>query len=220
MYLNIFKETLKGKSLNRILQNIEMSKVKINGDVIDLGSKSIKSPYYEYITKTPDTNITFTDLNPTNDGVLKIDLEKPLPIKTATKDYVILSNVLEHLFNHNSCITESYRILKKDGQLIGFSPFLYHFHPDPNDYFRYTHSALKKLFKQAGFSDITIKPLGFGPVSTGVSQFAVIAKFKPLIACIYIASVLIDKLLNKIFKNNETIKPSNFALTYFFVCKK
>lgn len=219
-YKTIFIETLKGKSLNRTVQNLALSDVTISGEVVDLGSKTKKSSYYRFLKLKPNTNILFTDLFSQDDGILKIDLEKQFPLKNDSKDFLLLNNVLEHLFNYQTCIQECHRILKKDGYLIGVVPFTHPFHPDPDDYFRYTSSSLKRLFKEAGFTEIQIKPLGFGPISTGVAQFSHITGIKILGALICITSILIDNFLNKIFKKTSATRKANFALSYLFLCKK
>lgn len=220
MYKTIFTETLKGKTLSRTLQNLALSQFEISGDVIDLGSKSKKSSYYRFIKIKSGTNLVFADLYSTKDAMIKIDLEKSFPIQDEAKNFILLNNVLEHLFYYQICIEECFRILKRGGCLIGVVPFIHRIHPDPDDYFRYTKSSLEKLFYEAGFQSVKIKSLGFGPVSAGLEQFACIAKIKIIIALAYIVAIFIDKLLNKIFKNNNAVRPDNFPLCYLFICKK
>jgi hypothetical protein len=48
--------------------------------------------------------------------------------------------------------------------LVGCIPFLIPYHADPDDYFRYTHSALNKILKNAGFKNIEINKLGEGGI--------------------------------------------------------
>jgi hypothetical protein len=47
-----------------------------------------------------------------------------------------------------------YKILKKGGKCICSTPFIFHIHDEPNDYFRFTIYGLKLLFKE--FSIINI----------------------------------------------------------------
>ena len=98
MYLTIFSETLKGKSLSRTLQNLALSQIEISGNIVDLGSKSSSSSYYRFIKVESGANIVFSDLQPTkekNKKIIKIDLEKTFPIKSSTKDFLLLNNVLD-----------------------------------------------------------------------------------------------------------------------------
>ncbi|MEK7168081.1 MAG: methyltransferase domain-containing protein [Patescibacteria group bacterium] len=218
--MRIFKEVMKGKSLTRILQNLALSEVEIYGQAIDLGSKSKNASYYRFLKIKKDTNLVFTDLFPTTDGVMKIDLESRFPVESGTQDFLLLNNVLEHLFGYENCILECHRILKKGGSLIGVVPFLHRVHYDPDDFFRYTESSLKRLFEKAGFSEIKIKPLGFGPFSAAADQFAEVVKLRLAAAVIYSLAISMDKILNRLFKGNNAVKAENFPLDYFFVCKK
>jgi hypothetical protein len=220
MYKTIFLETLKGKSLSRTLQNIFLSKIEISGQTMDLGARSKKSSYYRFLKIKPDTIVIFTDLHPTQEGVLKLDLIKKFPVQENSKDFLLLNNVLEHIFEYQTCIDESFKALKPGGKLIGVVPFMRGIHLDPDDYFRYTSSSLKKIFKNSGFTHVEITPLGFGPISTGVSQYAWIARIKLLTAAILMVSIFADKILNKMFKHNDLLKAKNNPLSYSFVCTK
>jgi len=222
----IFLGALKGKSLSRILQNIALEQVSLQGSGVDLGSKSNKSSYYKSIQLKEGVNILFTDLYPQNDKVVKLDLEKDFPFENSSKDFLLLINVLEHLFKYQNCIQESFRVLKKQGYLIGIVPFLHQVHLDPDDFFRYTQSSLRRLFEEVGFTDIQIAPLGFGPFSSGFAQtamqFANVKILRPLIAICFLNTIILDKILDLFFKKKQgsLSRTERYPLTYFFVCKK
>ena len=42
------------------------------------------------------------------------------------------------------------------------TPFLFHIHGSPSDYFRYTGSALEKIVRESGFREVQVEALGFG----------------------------------------------------------
>ncbi len=46
--MKILLELLRGKTISRILQNLEFSKILLTGNGIDLGAKSKKSSYYRF----------------------------------------------------------------------------------------------------------------------------------------------------------------------------
>ena len=71
-------------------------------------------------------------------------------------------NVLEHVYGHKIFLRELNRILKKEGKLVGFVPFLNGFHADPGDFYRYTHSCLEKLLVETGFNQVKITLIGEG----------------------------------------------------------
>jgi len=102
---------------------------------------------------------------------MNIDLEKDkLPANDNSVDCILIFNVLEHIYNYDFLMSEAKRVLKKEGVLLGFVPFLVNYHPDPHDYFRYTNEALEKIFFRAGFEKIEIKRIGRGPFAVNYNN--------------------------------------------------
>lgn len=211
----ILTETLKGKSLERILMNYVSGKLELSGLVVDLGSGSPKASYYRFLKRKKKAKIIHTDFYQKNPTMMKLDLEKSFPIEGNKFDYVICFNVLEHVYNYKNVIQESYRILKNSGIFIGSTPFLVNYHPDPNDYFRYTHQALIKIFKESGFICQEMVYLGFGPFSAGLSQWIPLLPrvVRPLFV---FPCIMFDILLNKLSKYYR----AKHALGYIYVFKK
>jgi SAM-dependent methyltransferase len=72
-----------------------------------------------------------------------------LPFPDESFDYVLSDQVLEHIESDPSrAIDESYRVLKKGGVAVHTTCFLNPVHLAPDDYWRFTPSALKLLSKQ------------------------------------------------------------------------
>lgn len=69
-------------------------------------------------------------------------------------DIVCIFEVLEHIKEPHNAVKNIYKILKKGGKCICSTPFIFHIHDEPNDYFRFTIHGLKLLFKD--FSTINI----------------------------------------------------------------
>ena len=174
-----WEECKKGKSLVRTFQNLYLSKFALRGDVLDVGAKDGQSSYYRFIDIS-DCDITFCDYASNNPDVLKIDLEKLLPLEDQKYDAILLMNVLEHIYNYQNLCNEIYRILKPGGRLIGTVPFLVPYHPDPYDHFRFTHTSVKRILIESGFRDVQVTPLGCGILTSGIDLMAQLIKFKPL----------------------------------------
>lgn len=170
---SVWREMWRGKDLYRILMNEECSQETIKGKVLDVGSGKNLASYHRFLKQAPNTEIECLDLGfekNISNGQL-IDLEKDdLPYAAGAINTVLLFNVLEHLYNHRQVLQEIKRVLKPDGQLIGVVPFLVSYHPDPHDYWRYTGETLHKIFTEIGFTNIEIRPFGFGPASAAFSQ--------------------------------------------------
>jgi len=217
----LYKEVLKGKSLGRILVNLRLKTLTLEGEGIDLSAKTGTSSYYRFINTNKNTKIIYTDLYPSKSTkVLKVDLEDSIPVSNNSQDFLLLMNVLEHIFDYKTCITECYRVLKPQGRLIGCVPFLHKIHPDPDDYWRYTKSTLERIFGEAGFKEILVEPLGFGPLTAGVTHWVRILKLKRLIFLCYLLAINFDRILNAIFKGHPAVSANNFPLVYFFIAKK
>jgi len=211
----IFIETLKGKSLHRILMNYTLSKLKLSGLILDLGAGSKPASYHRFLNYDKDSRIIYADFHKKGSNIMELDLEKSFPIKENKYDYIICLNVLEHIYNYNNVIQESYRILKKGGTFIGSTPFLVNYHPAPNDYFRYTHQALTMLFKGNKFIYQEMIYLGFGPFSAGLSQWILL--FPRVIRPLFLFPCIV---LDSLLKNISKYYRMKHALGYVYIFKK
>jgi len=70
-----------------------------------------------------------------------------IPFERNTFDTIWCEAVLEHTKNPSKVISEIYRVLKKGGYVFAVIPFIHKYHEHPNDYYRWSKSGLKKLFK-------------------------------------------------------------------------
>ena len=68
-------------------------------------------------------------------------------------DLIILSQTLEHIFDFKAAIKECHRLLKPGGFLIIDCPFIYPYHGTNgyDDYWRISHTAMKRLLEEVGF---------------------------------------------------------------------
>lgn len=82
-----------------------------------------------------------------------------IPVKNNSFDSALCTEVLEHLEEPAKFIQECWRILKPNSAAVFTSPFIWHLHEEPRDFFRYTPHGLKHLFESNGFKVIEISPL-------------------------------------------------------------
>ena len=116
-----------------------------------------------------------------------------------------------------SVFSEIDYILKKNGILVGSTPFIYQVHGAPNDYFRFTkdffYENLKKKFKK-----IYIKPLGYGPFIASFSLLNPYLKFLPFFReLILISAYLLDSLIQIFVKTKLS---EIYPIGFFFIIKK
>lgn len=208
---NLIAETLRGKTVWRILFNFELKKIKVGGEILDIGAGNERSSYFRFLKLADNYKITSVDIINERKPDIIADLENGLPVLDNKFDYVMCFNLLEHIYNHQKVVNECFRVLKSGGTLLGAVPFIMHYHADPNDYFRYTHQTLQKIFQTAGFAEVKIKALGYGPFVAGFSQ---IEYLLPGFIKIFIIPFLIlsDKIVIKIKKHYR----DSYALGYLF----
>lgn len=101
------------------------------------------------------------DIFPYDNVDLVCNIEN-LPFIDNSVDIVFNIAVLEHVKEPEKVVDEIRRILKKDGVVISFFPFMQAFHASPNDFSRRTFEGMKVLYRD--FEIIELKPAG-GPTS-------------------------------------------------------
>lgn len=81
-----------------------------------------------------------------------------LPFGRGTFQLVLSQETLEHLADPFQSVREMGRVLEADGVLYLQVPFVLGYHPDPLDYWRFTHSGVQRLIEQAGLSCERVEP--------------------------------------------------------------
>jgi len=87
------------------------------------------------------------------------DLET-LPFPDATFEAAINIVTLEHVLHPERVICELSSVLAPGGRFLLVAPLQWEEHQQPHDYLRFTRFALDRMLRQAGFTDISIQPVG------------------------------------------------------------
>lgn len=164
--INLIKKT---KINNYYLKNQKdfrdkiLEEIKTSDHVLDIGMamrdryKKIKSELLE----TLDVN----DFGDYPDIICDICLD----VTGLEKKYdkIICIAILEHVYNPTAAITNLKKMLKDNGIIYGYVPYLYYYHAPQDlkfqDYFRFSKDALAYLFKD--FKEVELFPIR-GRVST------------------------------------------------------
>jgi SAM-dependent methyltransferase len=88
------------------------------------------------------------------------DLNRPLPFADRSFNTIVMSDVIEHLFDHRTVWAEMARVLQPSGRAIIGVPFMYWLHEEPYDYFRPTEFALRRYCQEHGFRVLSLEPYG------------------------------------------------------------
>lgn len=81
-----------------------------------------------------------------------------VPVQSRSVDYIICTEVLEHLKDPQACVDEIHRLLRADGAVLASVPFFYPMHADPYDFQRFTEDGLRHLFRD--FSSVEVLRMG------------------------------------------------------------
>ena len=85
--------------------------------------------------------------------VCNIDQMKNLSF---TPNLICMFEVLEHTEDPISAVNNVYKILDTNGYLLLSTPFIFHIHDEPYDFFRFTKYGLKNLFSK--YKEVEVKP--------------------------------------------------------------
>lgn len=91
-----------------------------------------------------------------------------LPLRSASVDTVLVTEVLEHLPEPALALAELHRLLKPGGLLIVTTPMIYNRHGSPRDFFRFTPEGLCYLLERSGFSVTALRPQGSFGTAVGL----------------------------------------------------
>ncbi len=88
-----------------------------------------------------------------------------MPLENASFDLVLCIQVLEHVEDPAAAVRELHRVTKPGGRVLASTHGVMVYHPNPNDYWRWTHTGLGRLFATNGdWSSLDVTP-GAGSAS-------------------------------------------------------
>lgn len=158
------------------------------GPIIELGAAS---DYYKNFVPPGQRYLT-SDLSSNCD--LRLDMTK-LDLKDDSVDALVSVFALEHLFSFHDVFEECKRVLKPRGRLLLVVPFLYYYHAAPDDFFRFTSSALDRLLSPLEilvrqplgsrgllFSELLHEKVNMGSVKSTIGRLALRCVALPFLA--------------------------------------
>jgi SAM-dependent methyltransferase len=133
---------------------------KLAGRVLNISAGSID--YRELIESQAGARLIATDwLRAQTKVAVNVFCDAgALPFYSGSFSAVLCTEVLEHLPKPARTLSEAFRVLAPGGYLVLTTPFMYHAHQRPYDFFRYTAAGLQVLLGEAGFVDIQIRRSG------------------------------------------------------------
>lgn len=93
----------------------------------------------------------------------EIGTDSRIPAKDSNYDYVLSTQVLEHVQNTSSYLAECRRTLRPSGRLILTTHGTYSDHGCPYDFWRWTSAGLTVELERAGFNVVNLYKVTTGP---------------------------------------------------------
>ncbi len=137
---------------------------------LDLGSSW--SPYASYFPKRTSADIE------AREGVDVVADAHALPFLDGEFENIVCSEVLEHLHTPEKAVSEMYRVLKPEGTLILTTRFMFPMHDVPHDYFRYTESGMRHLFRDFEIIELVPETKNFETLAVLVHRMAMTMEFR------------------------------------------
>lgn len=195
----------------------------VSGSLLDLGCGKV--PLYECYKQYISDNTCIDWGNTAHKNAyldLEHDLNTKLPLDDEQFDTIILSDVLEHIYQPLVLWREMHRVLKPNGKILLNVPFYYWLHEVPYDYYRYTEHTLRRFAEETNSKIHVLKPLGgileiWGDLVAKISmRIPVIGKGLAIFSQFIMSAISNTGIGKKISEKTG----SQFPFGYFMVIEK
>lgn len=180
----------------------------IKGRVLDLGAGMAK---YKEIIKNNAAYYIACDVKKNGNIDTVCDVTN-LVFPPESFDTIISTQVFEHIDNPFIVAQEIKKVLKTGGNAIITAPFIFPFHADPKDNFRFSREGLEEIFKSIGFKIIESGTYGgFFMVISEMIHFSWFNPYKRKSSLIFTIIEKIAKFLDR-FSHSKIIYANVFVV--------
>jgi SAM-dependent methyltransferase len=134
-----------------------------DGKVLDYGCA--ESPYRRFFP--PGVDYIAADLPGNPDATTAINDDGTVPVPDASVHAVVSTQVLEHVIDPELYLSECCRVLRPGGRLLLSTHGVMVYHPDPDDYWRWTCAGLRHAVDRAGLSLVRLEGI-MGVTASGL----------------------------------------------------
>lgn len=148
--------------------------------MLDVGAGETQyKKYFSHLTYTAqDSGVGDPDWDFSHIDIVSEIYDIPLP--DASFDYILCTQVMEHLAFPDKAFAEFARLAKPGGRLFVTCPLTWKEHQKPHDFFRYTQFSLKRLGEDHGFKVIEMNKVGgkFITIAKMITDLNLLARIK------------------------------------------
>ena len=155
------------RTLPRRLEGLARTlEVPSGGAVLDYGCADV--PYRGFFP--PDVELVPADLEGNPYASVILNPDGTVPAGDASFDAVLSTQVLEHVVDPGRYLSECFRVLRPGGRMLLSTHGIFVYHPDPDDYWRWTCAGLERAVREAGFEIDRFEGI-IGPAASGLQLF-------------------------------------------------
>lgn len=134
-----------------------------DGRILDYGCAEL--PYRSFFPA--EAHYVAADLGGNPQATLELSDDGTVPVPSGTFDAVLSTQVLEHVADPGLYLDECFRVLRPGGRLLLSTHGTFVYHPDPDDYWRWTCAGLQRIAREAGFEVVRFEGI-IGLLPTGL----------------------------------------------------
>jgi SAM-dependent methyltransferase len=130
--------------------------------VLDVGCGP--KPYYPFFAERASEYVGVDVVE--NPAAELLGAVESLPVEDGRFDLVLCTQVLEHSDDPAQAVRELHRVTAPGGRVLASTHGTQVYHPSPQDYWRWTHAGLRRLFEEhVEWESVDVRP-GAGTAST------------------------------------------------------
>lgn len=195
-----------------LFSDLRKASVHARGRLLDVGCGN--KPYEEFFRNSVSEHVGCDVVQSSENRVDFICPATELPFEAASFDTVLITQVIEHVAEHQILVSEAFRVLKSNGVLILSGPMYWPLHEEPYDFFRFTKHGLRFLLEKAGFAGIEIENNGGKWALCGQVLIHTLRNTR-------LHRGFVIRVINRIFSHLEDRqKTSDNTMNYVVVAKK
>jgi SAM-dependent methyltransferase len=172
--------------------------------LLDVGSGA--KPYEPFFRNAVAEYVGLDVANPAAD--LEGTVED-IPVADGSFDLVLCTQTLEHANDPGRAVRELRRVVAPGGRVLASTHGVQVYHPNPDDFWRWTHAGLERLFRENGdWSAVTVTPASGTTACLGMlvaiyinllaKRVHATALAAPFIASLNVVSAAVDRAIPRL----------------------